>query len=70
VLTDVRGEDLHQGVGEVHRALAAVLRRPDLDGTARAALHLPGDGQRAAQEVDVTHAERGGLAEPQPGERA
>jgi hypothetical protein len=32
------------------------------------ALDLPGDCERAAQEVDVADLERGGLAEPQPGE--
>jgi len=62
----VRGEDLHQAIGEVHRPLAAVLWRADLHLTARGAVHLAGDGQRAAQEIDVSYLEGGGLAEPQP----
>ena len=67
---NVHRQDRDQGIGEVNRALAAVLRRPNLHQPAIGALDLPGDRQSAAQEVDVADPERGGLAEPQPGERA
>ena len=63
-------QHLDQAVSEVHAALAAVLRRPDLDVAPPGALHLPRDGQRTAQEVDVTGLDGRGLAEPQARERA
>jgi hypothetical protein len=54
VLLDVPRAATPETIGQVYRALAAVLRRPDLDDTAVAPLYLPREGQRATQEVDIS----------------
>jgi hypothetical protein len=66
---DVLGQQLEQAVGEVHHALAAVLRRSDLDGACSGTLDLPSDGEGATQEVDVADLKTGSLTEAQAGER-
>lgn len=53
VLLNVPREQLHEEIGQVHHALAAVLRWPDVDAAALVPLHLPRDCQRAAQEVNI-----------------
>ena len=67
---DVFGEHVDEAVGEVDDALRAVLRRPYVDRSAVDALHLAGDLERLAEEVDVAELDPGGLTQPQAGERA
>jgi hypothetical protein len=70
VCGNVGGEQVDQSGCQEDRALAAVLRGSDLDGAAAGALHLAGDGEPAAEEVDVVDLDSGCLSEPQTGERA
>ena len=50
----VGGERLDQPLGSTDGALAAVLRRTDLDQAPVSELNLPLDADRAPQEVDVS----------------
>ncbi len=64
VRSNVGGKQVDQSGCQEDRALAAVLRRADLDGAAARALDLAGDGEPAAEEVDVVDPDCGCLAEP------
>ena len=66
---DVPCEHGHKPIGEEHRPLAAVLRRPDLDFTAGCSLNLPLDREGARQESDVAYLHPAHLSEPESGER-
>ena len=56
---DVLGEHVDQAVSEVDDALRAVLRRPYVDRPTVDALHLAGDLERPAEEVDVAELNSG-----------
>jgi hypothetical protein len=70
VCRDVGRRHLDQLGRQEHDPLAAVLRRADLDRAAGSPLYLAGDGEGAAQEVDVLDSEAGGLPESEARERA
>lgn len=64
-MRDVLGEQRHKPIGQMDSPLRAVLGRADLDPAPVLALHLPGDHDLAAQEVDAPELQRYGL----PGRR-
>lgn len=69
-VADVERQEVDEVRGHVDDTLGPVLRRDDGRLRERLPLHLPTDGDRAAQEVDVVELQPRSLAEPEAGERA
>lgn len=64
------GQHVDKPLRRIHGALAAVLRRRDVDLFLTGALHLTRHAKLSTQEVDVFNFQSGGFTQPEAAERA